>query len=81
MPQFVVELYLNQNMEYTCIWDIRWPHYPSNLFHALKIWREPTMATEYFLVNNGGNGQAIKTICECFPQFDVVPTFAFIVES
>jgi hypothetical protein len=34
------------------------------------------MATEYFLIDNCGNWQAVKTICEGFPQLDIVPSFA-----
>ena len=30
-----------------------------------------------FFVDDSGDRQAIKTVRECFPQFDVVPTFAW----
>lgn len=35
------------------------------------------MHGEYFLINNGGNGKTIETICKSFPQFDIVSSFAW----
>jgi hypothetical protein len=37
------------------------------------------VTTEDLLVNNGGNGQAVETVCEGLPQLDVVPPFALIL--
>jgi hypothetical protein len=34
------------------------------------------MATEDLLVDYGGNRQAVETVCERFPQLDVVPSLA-----
>ena len=39
------------------------------------------MHGEDLLVNDGGDGQAIEAICEGFPQLDVVPSLALIVEA
>jgi hypothetical protein len=36
------------------------------------------MHSEDLLVDDGSNRQAIETVCECFPEFDVVPAFAYI---
>jgi len=38
------------------------------------------MHTEYLLVNDGRNWQAIKAVGEDLPKLYVVSTFAFIVE-
>ena len=38
------------------------------------------MHGENLLINDGSDRQAVETIGESFPQFDVVPSFAFIVE-
>lgn len=39
------------------------------------------MHTEDFFINNGCNGQAVKAISECLPQFNVVSSLAFIIET
>lgn len=39
------------------------------------------MHCEDLFVNDGCNWQAIEAISERFPQLDVVPSFAFVVES
>lgn len=39
------------------------------------------MTTENFLVNNSCDGQTVKAICKCFPQFDIVASLAFIKET
>lgn len=39
------------------------------------------MHGENLLVNDGGNWEAIEAIGEGLPQFDVVPSLAFIVEA
>ncbi len=33
------------------------------------------MAAKDLLINNGSNREAVKTICEGLPEFDVVPSF------
>lgn len=66
---------------YTCIRDISRSHYSSDLLHALQIGWEATVAAEYLLVNNSCYRQAVETIRKCFPQFDIVPTLALIIET
>jgi hypothetical protein len=39
------------------------------------------VATENLLINDGGDWEAIEAISECLPKLDVVPSFAFIVET
>lgn len=39
------------------------------------------MTAEYFLINNRSNGQAVETVGERLPEFNIVSAFAFIVES
>jgi hypothetical protein len=41
----------------------------------------PSMAAKDFLINDGGDGQAIEAICKCLPQFDVVAAFTFVIEA
>ena len=38
------------------------------------------MAREYLFVDNCGYGEAVETVCEGFPQFDVESTLALIVK-
>ena len=39
------------------------------------------MHRENFFVDDCCNGQAVEAVGECFPQLDVIPPLAFIVES
>ena len=40
--------------------------------------REPTsMATEDLFINNGSDWEAVKTVCERFPELDVIPSFTY----
>ena len=39
------------------------------------------MHSENFLVNDGGDGKAVETVGESFPELDVVPPLALIVKS
>ena len=39
------------------------------------------MHGEYLLVDDGGDGQAIKAVRKCLPQLDVVPAFAWARSS
>lgn len=54
---------------------------PADLFHVLQIGTQAAMTTENLLVNNGRYGQTIETICERFPQFDIVSSLAFVEEA
>jgi hypothetical protein len=61
----------------TSVWDISWSHDASDLFHALQIWTQSSMATEYLFINDGRNWQTVEAISECFPQFDVIAAFTW----
>ena len=39
------------------------------------------MHSEYFLVNDSCDWQAVEAICECLPKFDIVPPLALVVEA
>ena len=39
------------------------------------------MAAKYFFVDNGSHRQAIEAIGKSLPQFDIVPSLAFIIET
>ena len=39
------------------------------------------MHGEDLLVDDSSDGQAVETVRKCFPQLDVVPTLALIVEA
>ena len=38
------------------------------------------MHAKYLLINECSNREAVKTVCECFPQFDIVSSLTFIIE-
>jgi hypothetical protein len=60
---------------------ICWAHDPADLLHGVEIRAQPTVHSEYLLVNDSCDGQAVEAICEGFPQFDIVPPLALIVEA
>lgn len=64
-----------------CVRHVRRSHDTANLLHALQIRTEAAVAAKYLAINYGGDRQAVKTVGERFPQFDVVPPFAFVKES
>lgn len=39
------------------------------------------MHAKDFFVNNSSNGETIETVCECFPQLNVVPSLALVIKS
>ncbi len=48
------------------------------MFHLLT---KATMHAENLLVDDGSNGQAVETIREGFPQFDIIAPLAFIIKA
>lgn len=51
------------------------------MVHALQIGTQAAMTAENLLVNNCRNGQTIEAVRKGFPQFNVVPALAFVVEA
>lgn len=70
-----------QVTQQTDVGNIRWSHDSSDLLHGVQVGRQTAVHCEDFLVNDGCNGQAVEAVCERLPQFDVVPSFALIVET
>lgn len=56
-------------------------HDAANLLHGVQIRTQTTVHGEDFLVNDGGNGQAVEAVGEGLPQLDVVAALALIVET
>ena len=59
---------------------ISWTHDSADLLHRVEIWAQSPMHREDFLINDCSNRQAIEAIGKGLPQFDVIPSFALIVE-
>ena len=47
-----------------------------DLLHGLEVGAEAAVAAEDLLVHDGGHGETVETVGECFPQFDVVASLA-----
>ena len=56
-------------------------HNTANLLHRVQVGAQTTVHGEDLLVDDGGNRQAVEAIGECLPKLDVVPSFAFIIET
>ena len=59
-----------------CVRNVGGPHDPADLLHALEVGAEAAVAAEDLLVHDGGDGQTVETVRECFPQLDVVTSLA-----
>lgn len=57
------------------------PHDTADLLHRVQIRAQATVHGEDLLIDDGGNGQAVKAVGEGLPQLDVVATLAFVVEA
>lgn len=60
---------------------VRWPHNAPDLLHSLQIGAKTAVTAEYFLVDDGGDGQTVEAVGECFPQLDVVAPLALVVKA
>lgn len=56
-------------------------HHTANLLHRVQVGTEAAVHREDLLVNDGCDGQAVEAVRKCLPQFDVVTTLAFVVET
>lgn len=68
--------YRNKPRTYIC-----WPHDPADLLHRVQVWAQTTVHREDLLIDDCGNWQAVEAVGESLPQFDVVSSFALIVEA
>ena len=57
------------------------PHDPADLFHGVQVGRETSVHGEDLLIDNGRDGEAVEAVGECFPQLDVIPPLALVVEA
>ena len=58
--------------------------YATNVIHASrqkKLGGESTVTTEYCVADHSSQWQALETIVHLLPQPNIVPAFAFIIES
>ncbi|KDR22432.1 hypothetical protein L798_01426 [Zootermopsis nevadensis] len=39
------------------------------------------MTTKDLFINNCCYWEAVKTICKCFPELDIIPPLTFIIEA
>jgi hypothetical protein len=46
---------------------ISWSHHPADLLHGVEIRAETSVHREDFLVNDGGNWQAVEAIRKSLP--------------
>lgn len=56
-------------------------HHTADLLHRVQIRAETAVHGEDLLINDGRDGQAVEAIRKCLPQFDVVTTLAFVIET
>ena len=56
-------------------------HDAPNLLHRVKVRTKTTVHSEDFLVDDGGDGQAVEAVRKCLPQLNVVSSLTLIVET
>jgi len=65
----------------TSVWNISWSHDSLDLIKTGQLRGKSSMHTEDFFINDGCYGEAVETISESFPELDVVPSLALIIET
>ena len=75
----LTETYLRDNRIFFHLWLLLWAdswklHLDVTCFYWLKL---TSVTTEYFFIYDCCYGQTVETICERFPQFDIVSSFAW----
>jgi len=53
----------------------------AHLFETVEFGRESPVHAEDLLVDQCGDGQVVEQVGEQFPEFDVVPAFALVLEA
>lgn len=56
------------------------PHYTADLLHGVQIGTQPSVHCEDLFVDDGGDRQAVEAVGKCLPKFDVVSSFALVIE-
>ena len=60
---------------------VRGPHDAPDLFHRLQVGRQTTVAAKDFVIDDGGDRQAVEAVRERLPKTDAEPFFALFVKS
>lgn len=50
-----------------CVWYVCRSHDSPDLLHTLKVRRQPPVAAEDLLVDDGRDGEAVEAVGECLP--------------
>ena len=56
-------------------------HDSSDLLHRIEIRAQTTVHGKNLLVDDSGDGKAVEAVGKGLPQFDIVATLAFIIET
>ena len=70
-----------QVAEESILRNLSWACYLLELCHSDELWRQAAVHTQDLIIDESGNGHAIKDVLELFPDADGVAALAFVVET
>ena len=70
-----------QIAQHARVWDIRRSLHFIDLLQRRQFRRQSAVHAQYFVVDDGHDGQAIEAIGKRLPQLDRVPSFALVVKA
>ena len=70
-----------QVAEESILRNLSWACYLLELCHGDELWRQAAVHTQDLIIDESGNGHAIKDVLELFPDADGVAALAFVVET
>ena len=70
-----------QVAEESILRNLSWACYLLELCHSDELWRQAAVHTQDLIIDESGNGHAIKDVLELFPDANGVATLAFIIET
>jgi len=76
-----VRVWPQQITEKASIRNISWSHNSFDLVETAELWWKSTVHAQDFFVNESSNRETVEAVGEGFPQFDIVSSLAFVVET
>ena len=66
--------------EQACVWHVCRSHDSSDLLHIWEFWGKSSMHAENLFIYNSCHRKAVKAICECLPEFDIISSLTLIIK-
>ena len=70
-----------QVAEESILRNLSWACYLLELCHSDELWRQAAVHTQDLIIDESGDGHAVKDVLELFPDADGVAALALVVET